>query len=82
MNDAILGCQFMEENGISLNFTKENFTYTKKGLVRERPFYQPAETLRLNAVTNFSVTLILLYAPVLTDTTVSTRLTATSQSRY
>jgi hypothetical protein len=53
MNDAILGCQFMKENGISLNCNKESFTYTKKGLVRGRPFYQPADTLKVERSNQF-----------------------------
>jgi hypothetical protein len=47
VNDAILGCHFMKENGVSLNFEKENFSYVKEGLVKEQLFYQPAATLEV-----------------------------------
>lgn len=52
--DAIQGFQFMKENCISLNFEKESFTYVKKGLGQERPFYQPVETLKVEHSDQFS----------------------------
>jgi hypothetical protein len=47
INDAILGCQFMKENEVSLNFERETFSYVKEGLVKEQQFYQPAATLEV-----------------------------------
>jgi hypothetical protein len=51
--DAIQGFQSMKENCISLNFEK-GFTYVKKGLVWECPFYQLVKTLKVQHSDQFS----------------------------
>jgi hypothetical protein len=47
VNNAILGCQFMKEYGINLNFEKESFTYFREGGIREHSFYQPTGALEV-----------------------------------
>jgi hypothetical protein len=43
INDAILvGCQFLKEYGITLDFKRGSFTYFKDGRVQEQLFIQPA----------------------------------------
>jgi hypothetical protein len=37
-NDAILGCQFLREHGVSINFSSETFEYVRNGVTRERVF--------------------------------------------
>jgi hypothetical protein len=37
-NDAILGCQFLREHGVTINFRSEKFTYVRHGETREQPF--------------------------------------------
>jgi hypothetical protein len=36
--DAILGCQFLRENGVTINFRSETFTYVRNGETREQAF--------------------------------------------
>jgi hypothetical protein len=38
VNDAILGCQFLNENGISLNFERGSLTCFRGGVLREHLF--------------------------------------------
>jgi hypothetical protein len=47
INDAILGCQFMRDYGINLNFERGTFTYAAGGEAKEQTFYQTSagETL-------------------------------------
>jgi hypothetical protein len=42
INDAILGCQFLKEYGITLDFKRGSSTYFKDGRVQEQLFIQPA----------------------------------------
>jgi hypothetical protein len=37
-NDAILGCQFLRESGVTINFGSETFTYVRHGETREQKF--------------------------------------------
>jgi hypothetical protein len=46
VNDAILGCQFMKDYGINLNFDKGNFSYFKGNEVKEHTFYQTPGTVK------------------------------------
>jgi hypothetical protein len=41
INEAILGCQFMRDCGIGLNFETEKLTYVIGNQIIERPFYKP-----------------------------------------
>jgi hypothetical protein len=42
VNDAILGCQFMKEDGISINFERESFTcFNGENVAEHFFFYQP-----------------------------------------
>jgi hypothetical protein len=41
VNNAILGCQFMKERGISLSFERGSFMYFKGGYAKEHLFHQP-----------------------------------------
>jgi hypothetical protein len=44
VNDAILGCQFMQDYGINLNFKRGSFTSFRDNEVQEHMFYQTAGT--------------------------------------
>jgi hypothetical protein len=37
-SDAILGCQFLREHGVIINFHSETFTYVRYGEAREQTF--------------------------------------------
>jgi hypothetical protein len=37
-NDAILGCQFLREHGVTINFRSETFVYVRHGETREETF--------------------------------------------
>jgi hypothetical protein len=37
-SDAILGCQFLREHGVTINFRSETFTYVRNGETREQAF--------------------------------------------
>jgi hypothetical protein len=42
-NDAILGCQFLREHGVSINFSSETFEYVRNGVTRARAFAPKAK---------------------------------------
>jgi hypothetical protein len=46
VNDAILGCQFMKDYGINLNFDKGSFSYSKDDEVKEHTFCRTPDTVR------------------------------------
>jgi hypothetical protein len=37
-SDAIFGCQFLSEHGVTINFRSETFTYVRNGETREQAF--------------------------------------------
>lgn len=44
-SDVILGCQFLREHGVTINFRSETFTYVRDGETREQMF-APRDTLQ------------------------------------
>jgi hypothetical protein len=46
VNEAILGCQFIKNYGINLNFERGSFSYFRDNVEKEHLFYQTPETVR------------------------------------